>query len=62
MRPLVALSSYSSAQTPQWKSVTVELAAKAVRGVAPQPGQKALATTQPSLRTRAFDVDSLKTA
>lgn len=32
IRPLVALSSYSSAQTPQWKSATGELAAKAVRG------------------------------
>ena len=36
VRPLVALSSYASAQTPQWKSATGELAAKAVRGVAPQ--------------------------
>ena len=46
----------------QGESVTGELAAKAVRGVAPQLGQKALAATQPSLRTRAFWVGPLKTA
>ena len=39
-----------------------ELAAKAVRGAAPQLEQKPWAAIQPSLSTRAFWVAALKTA
>lgn len=58
----LGLEFVKSAQMPPWKSATGELAAKAVRGAAPELGQKPWAATQPSDRTRAFWVGPLKTA